>query len=63
MIVVSDTSPILNLRRINRLELLAALYGHVVIPPAVRAELRADADTDLLAHPIAGKSWEGFVIW
>ena len=42
MIVVSDTSPILNLRRINRLELLSSLYTQVLIPPAVFAELGAN---------------------
>lgn len=41
MIVVSDTSPILNLARIGRLELLASLYQQVVIPAAVYAELTA----------------------
>ncbi len=41
MIVVSDTSPILNLERIGRLELLSCLYKQVLIPPAVSAELTA----------------------
>ena len=44
MIVVSDTSPILNLRRIGRLELLVLLYGQVLIPPAVFAELTVKTD-------------------
>ena len=39
MIVVSDTSPILNLARIGRLELLPLLYHQVLIPPTVYAEL------------------------
>jgi len=39
LIVVSDTSPILNLARIGRLELLALLYRHVIIPSAVYDEL------------------------
>lgn len=39
MIVVSDTSPILNLARIGRLELLPQLYRQVLIPSAVFAEL------------------------
>jgi len=46
LIVVSDTSPILNLARIGRLDLLPSLYGQVLIPPAVSAELatfRGDA--------------------
>jgi predicted nucleic acid-binding protein len=44
LIVVSDTSPILNLARIGRLEFLASLYGQVLIPPAVSAELAARTD-------------------
>jgi predicted nucleic acid-binding protein len=39
MIVVSDTSPILSLALIGRLELLRDLYGTIVIPEAVRSEL------------------------
>ena len=40
MLIVSDTSPILNLVAIERLELLKDLYGAIVIPPAVSAELQ-----------------------
>lgn len=39
MIVVSDTSPVSGLFRIERLELLRQLCSHIVIPNAVRAEL------------------------
>jgi len=39
VIVVSDTSPINNLAAIGVLDLLRALYGTVVIPEAVYAEL------------------------
>lgn len=39
MIVVSDTSPILNLAAVGRLQLLPILYGEVIIPPAVQREL------------------------
>ena len=39
LIVVSDTSPILNLTLIGRLELLPLLYGRVLIPRAVFDEL------------------------
>ncbi len=41
MIVVSDTSPLSYLHQISRLSLLHSLYGDIVIPPAVRDELRA----------------------
>ena len=39
MIVVSDTSPLLNLAAVGRADLLGALYGVVIIPPAVASEL------------------------
>ena len=39
MIVVFDTPPILNLARIDRLELLANLDQQVLIPPVVHHEL------------------------
>jgi uncharacterized protein len=35
LIVVSDTSPLMNLALIGRLDLLALLYHEVLIPPAV----------------------------
>ena len=47
MLVVSDTSPLSNLAIIDRLELLRAQFGHIVIPLAVRLEL------DRLSHPEA----------
>jgi len=39
MIVVSDTSPVTSLLSIGRIGLLRSLFGTVVIPAAVRAEL------------------------
>ena len=39
MIVVSDTSPIINLAMISRLDLLPALFGEVVIPQQVFEEI------------------------
>ena len=41
MIVVSDTSPVLNLARIGRLDLLQLLYHQVLIPSSVYQELTA----------------------
>jgi predicted nucleic acid-binding protein len=38
-IVVSDTSSISALFRLEKLEVLPALYGEVLIPPVVYAEL------------------------
>jgi len=40
LIVVSDTSPILNLWAVNRLDLLRQLYRELFIPPEVGAELQ-----------------------
>lgn len=39
MIVVSDTSPIRALAHLGSLDLLAALFDEVLVPPAVDAEL------------------------
>lgn len=56
MIVVSDTSPVLNLARIGRLDLLPSLYHQVLIPSAVYEELiRSKSDLppaiDLASQP------------
>lgn len=39
MIVVADTSPVLHLARIGRLELIRAVFGEVVVPRTVWSEL------------------------
>ncbi len=39
MIVVSNTSPLVNLAVVGQLDLLRQLYGRVVIPQAVRDEI------------------------
>ena len=39
MIVVSNTSPVINLVAVNQLNLLQKLYGKVVIPQAVYDEI------------------------
>ena len=44
MLVVSNTSPILNLAIIRRLELLRQQFEEVLIPPAVHEELSPDSD-------------------
>jgi len=38
-VVVSDTSPLRALAHLDRLDLLSALFGEVLIPPSVVAEL------------------------
>jgi hypothetical protein len=40
VIVVSDTSPILNLATVGHLELLRGLFGEIVVPPWVAARSR-----------------------
>jgi predicted nucleic acid-binding protein len=39
MLVIADTSPIIGLLKIKELDILPRLYGTVVIPPQVAAEL------------------------
>jgi len=38
-LVISNTTPIINLAEIDRLDILESLFGNIVIPPAVRDEL------------------------
>ena len=40
-LVVSDAGPIIALAQLNELDLLRSAFGRVVIPPAVRRELRS----------------------
>ena len=42
MIVVSDTTPLISLMKINRLDILRALFAEVLIPQAVYDELTSD---------------------
>ena len=44
MIVVSDTSPLISLMKISRLEVLQRLFGTILIPEAVYSELTANSD-------------------
>ncbi len=39
MIIVSDTSPLINLAAVGQLDLLRQLYGHVIIPQAIYDEI------------------------
>ncbi len=52
MIVVSDSSVIISLWRIQRLELLQQLFGEVIIPPAVASEISVHGKpgSDLLSE-------------
>jgi len=55
MIVVSDTSPILSLALIGRLELLRGLYGTITIPEAVRSEITASDQSG--AREVGHAAW------
>ena len=58
MIVVADTSPINYLVLIDQPELLHQLYGEVVLPPAVHAELSAENTPEKVKAWLSeGRSW------
>lgn len=38
-LIISNTTPLINFAEIGRLDILQRLFGSLVIPPAVRAEL------------------------
>jgi len=48
VIVVADTSPLRYLILIEHVHVLPALYGHVVVPPAVIVELNRERTPDLV---------------
>lgn len=52
MIVVSDTTPLISLLKINRLDLLEKLFGEVFIPQAVFNELTADEEKTLTSNEV-----------
>ena len=52
MIVVSDTTPLISLLKINRIDLLEKLFGDVLIPQAVFDELTANECFQLEANRI-----------
>lgn len=58
MIVVSDTSPIRALAHLGKVQLLHSLFGQVVLPPAVEAELRTPSRA---ASPIVDVSVYSFI--
>ena len=52
LIVVSDTTPLISLLKISRLDLLEKLFGEVLIPSAVFNELTTDERFQLEANQI-----------
>ena len=57
MIVVSDTTPLISLLKINRIDLLEKLFGEVFIPQAVFDELTLDKRFQLEADQIRRKKF------
>jgi len=57
MIVVADSSPLIALSRIGRLELLRDLFGRLVIPEAVWREVVDSAPGKVGVSEIEGAGW------
>ncbi len=55
--VISNTSPLYYLHRLGRLDLLRKLYGRVMVPEAVIAELRVGREQGEDAPDLAGLDW------
>lgn len=57
MIVISDTTPLISLLKIGRLDLLEKLFVEVLIPQAVFDELTVDERYRLEAGQIRGRQF------
>ena len=57
MSVVSNSSPLINLARIGRLDLLAQLYGELVVPQAVWHEVVVQGAGQAGAQEIKTAAW------
>jgi len=58
---VSDSSPLIWLAKINRLSVLKHLFGEVVVPEKVKAEVSSGRSADsLLIKEALGKAGLGF---
>lgn len=57
MIVISDTTPLISLLKINRIDLLEKLFGDVLIPQAVFEELTIDERFQLEGDQIRQKKF------
>lgn len=57
MIVVSDTTPLISLLKISRLDLLEKLFGKILIPQAVFNELTVDERFQMEANQIKNKKF------
>lgn len=57
MVVVSDTSALSNLFKINRLELLRDVFGVVIVPEAVMRELLELEKRGIDLSPVKNAAW------
>jgi len=57
MIIVSNTSPISNLAKIGRLNLMQNIYGKIVIPTAVYNELTDVGAGDIVTTAVQKANW------
>jgi uncharacterized protein len=57
VIVVADTSVLLNLCRVEEIDLLPALFSDIVIPPEVAAEFAKLASTSARFHGLTLPTW------
>lgn len=55
--VISNTSPLLYLHQVGHLDLLHHLYQRIVVPPAVREELRVGAERGVSTPEIDQIPW------
>jgi predicted nucleic acid-binding protein len=55
--VIANTSPLQYLHLIGHLDLLRALYGGIVVPAAVQAELKAGVQANLNVPDVEKLSW------
>ncbi len=56
-VTICNTSPLLYLHMVGQLELLPQLYGQVLIPPAVQAELEAGAQRGVNVPVVEALPW------
>jgi predicted nucleic acid-binding protein len=57
VLAISDSSALILLSRIGRLELLQGTYGHILIPPAVSAEVIHDVHERAGSDEVRSAGW------
>lgn len=55
--VVVDTTPLIALSLVERLDLLRSLYGRVIVPPAVRIEIEAGGSRGIGSDVVGAEQW------